>query len=216
MNQQGDLSNFRKSYEKGVISDDFKNFSPFFIFEKWFQEAKDDKCIIEPNAMTLSTVSSAVYPKSRIVLLKKFNLKGFIFFTNYNSSKGKSISNNNNVCLNFYWPSLEKQIIIRGKANKISEKESDNYFNSRPYGSQIGAIVSNQSEIIDSREFIERKFKEINEYHIKIKPKRPENWGGYLVKPNLFEFWQGRKNRLHDRLEFIFDGSVWNSNRLSP
>jgi pyridoxamine 5'-phosphate oxidase len=216
MNETGDLSNFRKSYEKGLISDDFKSFSPFFIFEKWFEEAKEDKMILEPNAMTLSTINTGGYPKSRVVLLKKFNSNGFTFFTNYDSNKGKSISKNNNVCLNFYWPSLEKQIIIKGNAKKISVKESNDYFNSRPYGSQIGAIVSNQSEIIKDRKFLESKFEKLNKYYSKIKPQRPQNWGGYIVKPVLFEFWQGRKNRLHDRLQFILDGNVWNSNRLSP
>jgi pyridoxamine 5'-phosphate oxidase len=216
MDETGDLSNFRKSYEKGLISDDFKSFSPFFIFEKWFVEAKEDKMILEPNAMTLSTINTGGYPKSRVVLLKKFNSNGFIFFTNYDSNKGKSISKNNNVCLNFYWPSLEKQIVIKGNATKIPVKESNDYFNSRPYGSQIGAIVSNQSEIIKNREFLESKFEKLNNYYSKIKPQRPQNWGGYIVKPDLFEFWQGRKNRLHDRLQFILDGNVWNSNRLSP
>ena len=216
MNDPTDLGNFRKSYERGLISDDFKNFSPFFIFQKWFEEAKGDKTIIEPNAMTLSTVNTDLTPRSRVVLLKKFSPNGFVFFSNYDSSKGKSILSNSNVCLNFYWPSLEKQIIIKGNAKKISEKESDDYFYSRPYGSQIGAIVSNQSEIIESRELLEKKFNQVNNKYSKTKPKRPENWGGYLVKPNLFEFWQGRKNRLHDRLEFIQKGSVWNSYRLSP
>ena len=216
MIQQGNLANFRKSYEKGVISDNFKNFSPFYIFQKWFEEAVEDKHIIEPNAMTLSTISSQNCPKTRVVLLKKFDSDGFTFFTNYNSTKGKSIKNNNNVCLNFYWPSLEKQIIVIGNAKRIPQKESDDYFNSRPHGSQIGAIVSKQSEVIDNREFLEKKFIELNDYYTKNKPKRPKNWGGYLVKPNSFEFWQGRKNRLHDRLEFIYVGNTWTSNRLSP
>ena len=216
MNESRDLSNLRKSYEKGLISDNFKNLSPFFIFEKWFEEAKVDKTIIEPNAMTLSTFSKEQYPRSRVVLLKKYSTNGFIFFTNYNSNKGKSILLNNKVCLNSYWPSLEKQIIIIGNANKISEEESDEYFYSRPLGSQIGAIVSNQSQIIDSREFLETKFKELNKKYTKIQPRRPKNWGGYLVIPSLFEFWQGRKNRLHDRLEFVWEGNVWKSSRLSP
>ena len=216
MSDIGDLSNLRKSYEKGLISDDFKNFSPFFIFEKWFNEATEDKMILEPNAMTLSTINKGQYPKSRVVLLKKFNSRGFTFFTNYDSNKGKSISNNNKVCLNFYWPSLEKQIIIVGKAKQTSETESNNYFKSRPYGSQLGAIVSNQSEIIKSRDYLEEKFEELNNYYKTTKPQRPNNWGGYIVKPQLFEFWQGRKNRLHDRLEFTKDGNIWNSNRLSP
>ncbi len=216
MGKKGDLRDLRKSYEKGLISDEFKKFDPFFIFEKWFDEAKADKSILEPNAMTLSTINRFQIPKSRVVLLKKFDLNGFIFFTNYNSEKGKSISNNNNVCLNFYWPSLEKQIIIKGIADRISKNESIDYFNSRPFGSQIGAIVSNQSQIIESREVLEKKFKKIINIYSEIKPEKPDDWGGYIVKPNLFEFWQGRKNRLHDRLEFVHDGNIWKSNRLSP
>ena len=214
--KEEDLSNFRKSYEKGLISDDFKKFNPFFIFSNWFEEAKQDKDILEPNAMTLSTVGLDYFPKSRIVLLKKFSSNGFTFFTNYECNKGKSISNNSKVCLNFYWPTLEKQIIIKGTASKIPQKESEDYFKSRPLGSKIGAIVSNQSEVIESREFLEAKFREVSDLYTKINPQRPRNWGGYLVKPLLFEFWQGRKNRLHDRLEFIYDGNTWNSNRLSP
>ena len=216
MNETGDLSNLRKSYEKGIISDEFKSFSPFFIFKKWFEEANNDKTILEPNAMTLSTINNKQYPKSRVVLLKKFDLIGFTFFTNYNSDKGKSILNNNNVCLNFYWPSLEKQIIIKGKANRISEKESNDYFNSRPLGSQIGAIVSSQSEIIESREILERKFKEVNKYYSNSKPKRPANWGGYMVKPDLFEFWQGRRDRLHDSFRFQKTQDTWSVDRLAP
>ena len=214
--KEEDLSNFRKSYEKGLISDDFKKFNPLFIFSNWFEEAKKDKDILEPNAMTLSTVGLDYFPKSRIVLLKKFSSNGFTFFTNYESNKGKSISNNSQVCLNFYWPTLEKQIIIKGTASKIPQKESEDYFKSRPLGSKIGAIVSNQSEVIESREFLEAKFREVSDLYTKINPQRPRNWGGYLVKPLLFEFWQGRKNRLHDRLEFIYEGNTWNSNRLSP
>ena len=183
MIQEGNLANFRKSYEKELYLT-ISSISALFIFFKNGLRRQEDKHIIEPNAMTLSTISSENCPKSRIVLLKKFDWMD-LFFTNYNSTKGKSIQNNNNVCLNFYWPSLEKQIIVIGNANRIPQKDSDDYFNSRPHGSQIGAIVSKQSEVIDSREFLERKFIELNDYYTKIKPKRPKNWGGIFSKTQL-------------------------------
>ena len=208
-----DLSSFRKSYEKSTLSDSLKNKTPFIIFNEWFNDAIDDDLIVEPNAMTLSTASQNNKPRNRVVLLKKFNEDGFVFFSNYNSSKGQEIAFNPNVCLSFFWPSQERQIIIQGSAKKISSKESDDYFYSRPIESQIGAIVSNQSSVIPNREFLEKKFIEIKK---STKIKRPDFWGGYLVNPNRFEFWQGRKNRLHDRIEFIFENSLWKNNRLSP
>jgi len=208
-----DLSSFRKSYEKSTISDSLKNETPFTIFNEWFNDAINDDLIVEPNAMTLSTASQSNKPRNRVVLLKKFNEDGFVFFSNYNSSKGKEIAFNSNVCLSFFWPSQERQIIIQGSAKKISSKESDDYFYSRPIESQVGAIVSNQSSVIPNREFLEKKFIELKK---STKIKRPDFWGGYLVNPHRFEFWQGRKNRLHDRIEFIFENSLWKNNRLSP
>ena len=208
-----DLSSFRKSYEKSTLSDSLKNETPFTIFNEWFNDAINDDLIVEPNAMTLSTASQSNKPRNRVVLLKKFNEDGFVFFSNYNSSKGKEIAFNSNVCLSFFWPSQERQIIIQGSAKKISSKESDDYFYSRPIESQVGAIVSNQSSVIPNREFLEKKFIELKK---STKIKRPDFWGGYLVNPHRFEFWQGRKNRLHDRIEFIFENSLWKNNRLSP
>lgn len=208
-----DLSSFRKSYEKSTLSDLLKNETPFTIFNEWFNDAINDDLIVEPNAMTLSTASQTNKPRNRVVLLKKFNEDGFVFFSNYNSSKGQEIAFNPNVCLSFFWPSQERQIIIQGSAKKISIKESDDYFYSRPIESQIGAIVSNQSSVIPNREFLEKKFIELKK---STKIKRPDFWGGYLVSPLRFEFWQGRKNRLHDRIEFIFENSLWTNNRLSP
>tara|TARA_A100001011_G_C14319009_1_gene849486 strand:- start:5053 stop:5685 length:633 start_codon:yes stop_codon:yes gene_type:complete len=208
-----DLSSFRKSYEKSTLSDLSKNESPFTIFSEWFNDAINDDLIVEPNAMTLSTVSRTNNPRNRVVLLKKFDENGFVFFSNYNSSKGEDIAFNPNVCLSFFWSSQERQIIVQGSAKKISSKESDDYFYSRPIESQVGAIVSNQSSVIPNREFLEEKFIELKK---STKIKRPDFWGGYLVNPLRFEFWQGRKNRLHDRIEFIFENSLWKNNRLSP
>ena len=208
-----DLSSFRKSYEKSTLSDSLKNETPFTIFNEWFNDAINDDLIVEPNAMTLSTASQNNKPRNRVVLLKKFNEDGFIFFSNYNSSKGQEIAFNPNVCLSFFWPSQERQIIIQGSAKKIPSKESDDYFYSRPFESQVGAIVSNQSSVIPNREFLEKKFIELKK---STKIKRPDFWGGYLVNPLRFEFWQGRKNRLHDRIEFIFENNLWKNNRLSP
>ena len=208
-----DLSSFRKSYEKSTLSDLAANETPFIIFNEWFNDAINDDLIVEPNAMTLSTVSQTNKPRNRVVLLKKFDEDGLVFFSNYNSSKGKDIDSNPNVCLSFFWPSQERQIIIQGCVKKIPSKESDNYFYSRPIESQVGAIVSNQSSVIPNRKILEKKFIELKE---STKIKRPDFWGGYIVNPIRFEFWQGRKNRLHDRIEFIFENSIWKNNRLSP
>ena len=153
-----DLSSFRKSYEKSTLSDLLKNETPFTIFNEWFNDAINDDLIVEPNAMTLSTASQTNKPRNRVVLLKKFDEDGFVFFSNYNSSKGEDIAFNPNVCLSFFWPSQERQIIIQGSAKKIPSKESDDYFYSRPIESQLGAIVSNQSSVIPNREFLEEKF----------------------------------------------------------
>ena len=164
--------------------------------------------------MSLSTVSSDYLPLTRIVLLKKFSESGFIFFTNYDSRKGKNISVNSNVCLSFYWPSMERQVIIQGITHKISEHDSIEYFNSRPQSSRVGAIISNQSEVIPSRNYIDEKLNNfISNNKELIKPK---NWGGFNVVPSSIEFWQGRDNRLHDRIIFFNENKKWVNKRLSP
>ena len=164
--------------------------------------------------MSLSTVDISNFPITRIVLLKKFSDEGFVFYTNYNSRKGKAIDKNSNVCLSFFWPSTEQQVIINGRAVKLSTIDSENYFNSRPIGSQLGAVVSNQSEIIDSRKLLEDKMTKLKQEKNSIK--RPENWGGYNVLPHSIEFWQGRDNRLHDRILYQKENNIWNHVRLSP
>ena len=208
-----DIGKLRKSYEKKYIDDINIEKKPFDFFEKWFKDACKDKLIDEPNAMSLSTISSNGFPRTRVVLLKEFGIDGFIFYTNYNSRKGESIKLNSKVSLSFFWPSLERQILITGNAFKISDQKSEKYFNERPLGSRIGAIISPQSQIIPNRLFLEKKIKSFSENNIK----RPNYWGGFIVKPSIFEFWQGRPNRLHDRIEYILnENSEWINYRLAP
>lgn len=212
-----DLSNYRKSYEKHelLIKDVPEN--PMELFQKWFLEVDKHFVEDETNAMTISTIGLDGFPKNRVVLLKKFTYEGFIFYTNYLSEKGKAIAENPNVCLSFFWHGAERQIIIKGKAEKIVKNLSDGYFESRPRGSQLGAIVSNQSEIIESRKFLEDKLQRLEDEFEGKDIARPENWGGYIIKPIEIEFWQGRANRLHDRIRYQLQPDYnWLLNRLSP
>lgn len=212
-----DLSNYRKSYEKRELLEKDCPDNPAELFQKWFTNADNSDLIEETNAMTISTIGNDGFPKSRVVLLKEYSLKGFIFYTNYNSEKGKSIDKNNNVCLSFFWPPLEQQIIIKGKANKLLEKESDKYFDSRPNGSKLGAWASNQSEIVESKSYLINKLTFFTEKFKDIKINRPKHWGGYIVKPKSIEFWQGRPNRMHDRIRYtVTKNNSWKLERLSP
>lgn len=212
-----DLSNYRKSYEKSELLETNIPEDPINLFNRWFHETEDFSNIEEVNAMTVSTIGLDGFPKSRVVLLKKFNEEGFIFYTNYNSEKGKAILNNPNVCLSFFWHSMERQIIIKGVTEKTSATISDNYFASRPDGSKLGAIVSPQSEVIPSRDFLDNKLKELEKQFEGKEIPRPENWGGFLVRPIEVEFWQGRANRLHDRIRYkLEDDYNWKIDRLSP
>ena len=209
-----DLSDFRKSYLKGVLNEGELPGNPIKLFSDWFAFIDSKRTELEPNAMSLSTVNKDNTPTTRIVLLKKFSKEGFVFFTNYNSIKGQAIKNNPNVSLSFFWPSTEQQVIISGIASKLDEIDSENYFNSRPIGSQLGAIVSNQSEVIKSRDILENKMTELK--LLKTNILRPKNWGGYNVSPFSIEFWQGRDNRLHDRILYKKENDIWNYVRLSP
>lgn len=208
-----DLSNLRMSYEKERFDKRDADPSPIRQFSKWFDQALQ-LGELEANAVMLSTVSGAGRPSARMVLLKEFGDRGFVFYTNYNSRKGKEIAENPNACLTFYWAPLEKQVRIEGVIEKVTAAESDAYYYTRPHGSQAGAIASEQSEVIENREILEKKFAEIEQReHLQ----RPAQWGGYLLIPDTIEFWQGRPNRLHDRLRYTLTGDgSWKIDRLSP
>ena len=212
-----DLSNYRKSYDKSKLLENQIPDDPINLFHRWFYEVEDLNAADEVNAMTISTIGIDGFPKSRVVLLKKFNEEGFVFYTNYNSEKGQAILNNPNVCLSFFWPTVERQIIIKGVAEKLPENISDNYFSSRPDGSKLGAIVSSQSEVIPSRAFLELNLKQLEKDFEGKEITRPKHWGGFLVRPVAVEFWQGRPNRLHDRIRYqLQENYEWKVERLSP
>lgn len=212
-----DLSNYRKSYEKSELLESSIPEDPINLFNTWFHEVQAFGGTEEVNAMTVSTVGLDGFPRARVVLLKKFDEQGFVFYTNYDSEKGKAIAENPKVCLSFFWNALERQVIIKGIAEKTSTSVSDQYFASRPDGSKLGAIVSNQSEVIANRNVLEAKLKDLE---IELEGKeivRPSNWGGYLVRPVAVEFWQGRPNRLHDRIRYLLhDAYNWRIDRLAP
>lgn len=212
-----DLSNYRKSYEKSELLETTIPEDPINLFNKWFHEIEDFGGTEEVNAMTVSTFGLDGFPKARVVLLKKFSEEGFVFYTNYNSEKGKAILQNPKVCLSFFWHSMERQVIIKGVASKVAGTISDNYFDSRPIGSKVGAVVSNQSEVIPSREYLEIELEKLElEFENKDIP-RPLHWGGFIVNPIEVEFWQGRPNRLHDRIRYsIQEDYSWAIERLAP
>ncbi len=200
------------SEEQNLIN---SNKKPLDLFKEWFEEAKKSE-INDPNAMNLATISNEGKPSSRIVLLKSYDENGFVFYTNSNSKKGKAIFSNTNVALNFHWKSLNKQIRIEGTVTIISDTEANDYYNSRPHGSKIGAWASLQSEELNNRNILINR---VEDYKKKFQNKnvpRPSHWNGYLVKPNLIEFWQDMPFRLHDRLEFIKNKENWVSRKLYP
>ncbi|PZW40596.1 pyridoxamine 5'-phosphate oxidase [Mesonia algae] len=211
-----DLQNYRKSYEKSELRLDQLHRDPILLFKDWFIEVEKAQLVDEVNAMNISTVGEDGFPKTRIVLLKKFSKDGFVFYTNYKSEKGLAIEKHPKVCLSFFWPAAERQVIVKGIVEKTSQEQSSNYFASRPKGSQMGAIVSPQSQPIPNREFLEEKLSELQKEESELK--RPEHWGGYIVKPHEIEFWQGRANRLHDRFLYTLDSKTndWNIVRLAP
>ena len=212
-----DLSNYRKSYEKQELLEVNCPDNPMELFKKWFLNADNSEIVEESNAMTISTIGKDNFPKSRVVLLKKYTWEGFIFYTNYNSEKGEAIQENNHVCLSFFWPGLEQQIIIKGKAEKIAKNLSDGYFESRPDGSKLGAWASDQSEVVTSREELDEKLKTYQQQYAGKEIPRPPYWGGFLVKPVSIEFWQGRPNRMHDRIRYtLLADFSWKLERLAP
>ena len=191
------------------------NTNPLSLFEEWFEEAKKSE-INDPNAMNLATISNDGKPSSRIVLLKSYSDQGFVFYTNSKSKKGKSIKNNTNVALNFHWKSLQKQIRIEGTVSLIENDKADEYYNSRPLGSRIGAWASMQSEELDDRSLLINRFKEYEKKFENNNISRPPHWNGYLVNPKLIEFWQDMPFRLHDRVEYIKQLDNWVSRKLYP
>lgn len=212
-----DLGNYRKVYQKKELSKNEVSDNPMELFQKWFYEAEEFGGDIEANAMTISTIGLDGFPKNRVVLLKKYTWEGFIFYTNYNSEKGKSIEANPNVCLSFFWDKIERQIIIKGMAEKIPENLSDGYFESRPDGSKLGAWASDQSEIVPSRAYLDNRLGEFENQFKNKEITRPAHWGGYIVKPTSLEFWQGRPNRMHDRIKFeLQENYDWKIERLAP
>lgn len=210
------LADFRRIYSKGQLLEAEIPDNPLNLFRDWFEQMEKIKDLVEVNAMTISTIGLDGFPKNRVVLLKEFGAEGFTFFTNYNSEKGKALAANQHICLSFFWAELERQVIIKGKAEKCSEERSAKYFQSRPRGSQIGAWASNQSREIASREVLEKSVRELEtRFEDKDIPK-PDFWGGYLVRPVSIEFWQGRPNRLHDRILYTKDNGRWLTKRLAP
>ena len=211
-----DLSDFRKQYTKGQLLESEAPPNPFDLFGHWFDEVQSHGKEQETNAMTLSTHLAKGGIASRVVLLKEVRDDGFVFYTNYNSIKGQSIAYDHRVCLSFFWQSMERQVIIQGIATKLSPKDSDHYFNSRPRGSQLGAHVSDQSTKIQDRTALESKLAALETQYQDRPIPRPTHWGGYVVTPSSIEFWQGRANRLHDRLAYKRELSAWTITRLSP
>lgn len=212
-----DLHQHRKSYEKAELTEDQIRDNPIEQFRDWYLDAEENPLVVEANAMAISTVEADGCPRTRMVLLKAYNENGFIFYTNYDSRKGQAIEVTHKACLHFFWPSLERQIIIKANLEKIAPNLSDGYFHSRPRGSQIGALVSPQSKEIPNREFLENRLHELGKQLEGQEIPRPENWGGYLAKPYEIEFWQGRPNRLHDRIIYSLENELdWNIKRLAP
>ena len=210
------LSNIRQEYKRGKLTKSNTHTNPFQQFEQWLEEAIQEKAE-EPTAMVIATVSAAGHPSTRTVLLKGVENGQFIFFSNYESRKGQQLAENPYISLSFVWHKLERQVHIEGKVEKYAEEKSNNYFASRPYKSRIGARISPQSKIITSRMQIMRAFVAESIKWTGKAIKRPDNWGGYRVTPTRFEFWQGRENRLHDRIQYTQQANGdWEKNRLAP
>jgi pyridoxamine 5'-phosphate oxidase len=213
MSSIGDL---RREYSKQILNETSVDSNPFSQFRVWWNEAINSE-IIEPNAMTLATSSGDGIPAARIVLLKGLDDKGFVFFTNYNSFKGQQLAENPRACLVFFWKELERQVRITGLVEKTTGKESDDYFSTRPEGSKIGAWASPQSKVIPGRDWLEQEENNFRKQFNSKPVERPAHWGGFRVRPINIEFWQGRQNRLHDRIQYdLKDDGSWEISRLAP
>lgn len=210
-----DYSAIRRVYSNFELSENKVDSSPFNQFKLWFDEAIQSELFPDPNAMVLSTVNNEGYPSSRIVLLKDFNKESFTFFTNYNSRKSNNLAENPKASLLFFWDKMERQIRIEGTISKTSKEQSENYFNSRPKESKLGAWASNQSQHTTREELFDKYKSLVEEYRDKDVP-YPEFWGGYSLVPSYFEFWQGRPSRLHDRITYTLSQNVWEIKRIAP
>ncbi|OUL36405.1 pyridoxamine 5'-phosphate oxidase [Nostoc sp. T09] len=210
------IADLRKDYTLQDLSESEVDPNPFIQFKQWFEQALSAQ-LPEPNAMTIATATPDGKPSARMVLLKDFDERGFVFFTNYNSRKGQELAENPQAALVFWWAELERQVRITGRVEKVSQAESDRYFYSRPQNSRLGAWASNQSEVIASREFLEQGLQELQHKYENQEIPRPPHWGGLRVIPTEIEFWQGRSSRLHDRLLYsCLDDGSWKIERLSP
>lgn len=209
------IQNLRQDYRSASLSENDVDSNPILQFKKWFQDAVSSQ-LYEPNVMTLATSDRFGKPTARIVLLKGIDEDGFVFYTNYESKKGRDLVENPQAALVFFWPELERQVRIEGVVSKVSEQTSSEYFHSRPIGSQIGAMASPQSKVISDRESLERKVEQLTTQYADQEIPRPLHWGGYLVEPTHIEFWQGRPSRLHDRIVYNLVEGSWIINRLAP
>lgn len=212
-----DLGNSRKIYQKQELLENNIPENPMELFQKWYFTAEESGYIEEANTMSVTTLELDGFPKSRMVLLKRFTWEGFIFYTNYNSNKGKAIEQNPKISILFFWQQLEQQILIKGIAEKLPENLSDGYFESRPDGSKLGAWASDQSKEVPSRAYLDNRLKEFEKKFEGKEIPRPDFWGGYIVKPISMEFWQGRPNRMHDRILYTLQENFdWKITRLAP
>ena len=216
MSQDINIKDLRQNYKTHALEEDNVNINPFKQFQLWMNEALAAK-FVEPTAMNIATVNRDGDISSRMVLLKSFDEKGFVFFTNYQSNKASDLASANKAALNIWWDKLHRQVRINGSVEKVTREETVEYFHSRPRGSQIGAVASQQSQVIENYAVLEQEYIEIESNYEGKEIPCPDHWGGYCVMPELFEFWQGRPNRLHDRLRYAkTDSGEWKIDRLSP
>ena len=209
-----DIAALRKNYERAELDESASHAQPLAQFEQWLGEAIAGQ-VPEPNAMTLATVGSDLRPSTRVVLIKAYDARGVVWFTNYQSRKGQELAGNPFAALQFHWVEMERMVRIEGRVEKVSADESDAYFHSRPLGSRMGAIASPQSEVIASRAVLETEMQRLEALHGSAPP-RPTHWGGYRLVPDAWQFWQGRRSRLHDRLRYRLVGGQWLRERLAP
>lgn len=210
-----DLGHLRKSYERDVLEETQAASAPLLQFEQWMKEALASGVVPEPNAMTVATVSAEGRPSTRVVLVKAFDERGIVWYTNYHSRKGRELAGNPYAALQFHWVEMERVVRIEGRVEKVSDAESDAYYASRPLDSRLGAWASPQSEVISSRAVLVANAAKAAAQH-GLNPARPPHWGGFRLVPDTWEFWQGRKSRLHDRLRYRLVDGAWQRERLAP